>query len=195
LMENRLERFDVDPENASFATAHRCSGSCASHLVSRFANRRSRRARSNDQRFMTEAIQGDLSEVKMGKLAQEKGQGDNVKQFGKMLEQDHLEHLQKAKKIADKTGLKTPTEPNAKQQRMYQKLGSLSGSKFDTAFARDMVSDHEKDIGKYRKEANSSSDVADFAKQTVPVLQKHLQAAEALTRQMNRHAVVSLFSR
>lgn len=31
----------------------------------------------------------------------------------------------------------------------------------------------------YRKEANSRSDLADFAKQTVPVLQKHLQAAEA----------------
>jgi putative membrane protein len=54
------------------------------------------RAKSSDQRFMTEAIQGDLSEVKMGKLAQEKGQGDHVKQFGKMLEQDHSEHLQQA---------------------------------------------------------------------------------------------------
>jgi putative membrane protein len=139
------------------------------------------RSKSNDQHFMTEAIQGDLSEVKMGKLAQEKGQGDNVKQFGKMLEQDHSEHLQKAQQIADKNGLKAPTEPNPKQQRTYQRLSGLSGSKFDAAFARDMVSDHEKDISKYRKEANSNSDLADFAKQTVPVLEKHLQAAEALT--------------
>ncbi len=43
------------------------------------------------------------------------------------------------------------------------------------------VQDHEKDITNYRKEASSSSRLADFAKQTVPVLQKHLQAAEALT--------------
>ena len=140
------------------------------------------RAKASDQRFMSEAIQGDLSEVKMGKLAQDKGQGDNVKQFGKMLEQDHSENLQKAQQIADKDGLKAPTEPNAKQQRTYQKLSALSGGKFDAAFARDMVSDHEKDIGKYKKEANSSSDLADFAKQTLPVLQKHLQAAEALTK-------------
>jgi putative membrane protein len=139
------------------------------------------RAKSKDQHFMTEAIQGDLSEVMMGKLAQEKGQGDSVKQFGKMLEQDHSEHLQKARQIADKNGLKAPTEPSAKQQRMYEKLSGLSGSKFDAAFARDMVSDHEQDISKYRKEATSNSDLADFAKETVPVLQKHLQAAEALT--------------
>jgi putative membrane protein len=140
------------------------------------------RAKNSDQRFMTEAIQGDLSEVKMGKLAQQKGQADNVKQFGKLLEQDHSEHLQKAQQIADKDGLKAPTEPNSKQQRTYEKLSSLSGSKFDTAFARDMVSDHEKDISKYQKEANSKSDLADFAKETVPVLKKHLQAAEALTK-------------
>jgi putative membrane protein len=139
------------------------------------------RAKSNDQRFMTEAIQGDLSEVKMGRLAQEKGQGDNVKQFGKMLEQDHSEHLQQAQQIADKNGLKAPTEPNRKQQRAYEKLSGLSGSKFDTAFARDMVRDHEQDISKYRKEANSKSDLTEFAKQTVPVLQKHLHAAETLT--------------
>jgi putative membrane protein len=44
-----------------------------------------------------------------------------------------------------------------------------------------MVEDHEKDIAKYRKEAKSGSGIADFAKQTVPVLQKHLQAAEDLT--------------
>jgi putative membrane protein len=139
------------------------------------------RSKSGDQHFMTEAIQGDLSEVKMGKLAQEKGQGDNVKQFGKMLEQDHSEHLQQAQQIADKNGLKAPTEPNAKQQRMYQKLNGLSGSQFDKAFAQDMVHDHEEDISKYRKEASSDSGLADFAKQTVPVLEKHLEAAKALT--------------
>lgn len=139
------------------------------------------RAKSSDQHFMTQAIQGDFSEVNMGKLAQEKGQGDNVKQFGKMLEQDHSEHLQKAQQIADKSGLKAPTEPNAMQQRTYEKLSGLSGSRFDKAFVRDMITDHKKDISKYKKEANSNSGLADFAKQTVPVLQKHLQAAEALT--------------
>ena len=98
-----------------------------------------------------------------------------------MLEEDHSEHLQKAQQIAEKNGLKAPSEPNAMQQRAYQKLSALPAGKFDAAFARDMVRDHEKDVSKFRKEANSRSDLADFAKQTVPVLEKHLQAAEALT--------------
>ena len=136
---------------------------------------------NKDQHFMTEEIQGDLAEVNMGKLAQQKGQSDNVKQFGQMLEQDHAAHLQKAQQVASQNGLKAPTEPNAMQQSMYQKLSSMSGAKFDAAFARDMVRDHEKDIGAYRKEAQSGSPLADFAKETVPTLEKHLQSAEALT--------------
>ena len=140
------------------------------------------RGGNNDQQFMTEAIQGDLAEIQMGKLAQEKGQDDRVKQFGKMLEQDHSENLQKAQQIADQNGLKKPSEPNAMQQRAYRKLSSLPASRFDASFASDAVRDHQKDVSKYQKEANSGSDLADFAKQTVPVLQKHLQAAEALTK-------------
>jgi putative membrane protein len=141
------------------------------------------RTKSTDQRFITDAIQGDMAEVQMGKLAQEKGQSEKVKQFGQMLERDHSEHLQQAQQIAGKNGLKAPTEPNGKQQRAYQKLSSLSGRKFETAFAKDMVRDHQQDVSKYQKEANSNSDLADFARQTVPVLQKHLQSAEDLTHQ------------
>jgi putative membrane protein len=149
--------------------------------LSASAAERHGKSASADQHFLTEAIQGDLAEVNMGKLAQQKGQSDRVKQFGQMLEQDHSEHLQKAQQIASQSGLQAPSEPTAMQQSTYQKLNSMPADKFDAAFARDMVRDHEKDIGKYRKEANSGSDLADFAKQTVPVLEKHLQSAEALT--------------
>src|SRR3954469_15828935 len=94
---------------------------------------------SKDQHFMAEAIEGDLSEVNMGKLAQQKGQSDQVKQFGQALQQDHGEHLQKAQQLADQSGMKVPSEPNKKQQAVYNKLEGLSGDRFDRAFAQAMV--------------------------------------------------------
>jgi putative membrane protein len=133
-----------------------------------------------DQHFISEAIRGDLSEIKMGKLAQQKGQNDQVKQFGKTLEQDHSEHLQKAQQMAEQNGLQAPDQPNAKQTAMYDRMSNLSGKAFDSAFARDMVRDHEKDIRDYQTEANSRSDLAGFAKQTLPVLKKHLDMAQSL---------------
>lgn len=136
-----------------------------------------------DQRFMTDAIQGDLSEIKMGELAQQKGQSDAAKQFGQMLQQDHSQHLDKAKALAQQSGLVPPSEPDAKQKAMYDRLSKLSDTQFDRQFARAMVSDHKEDIAKYKKEARTKGPVADFAQQTIPILEKHLRTAENLTRQ------------
>lgn len=139
-----------------------------------------------DQNFMNDAVQGDLSEIKMGKLAQQKGQSERVKQFGQMLEQDHSQHLQKAKQTAEQLGLSTPSEPTNKQTTMYDNLSQLSGTQFDRQFAEDMVSDHKQDISKFQKEAKSRGPLGDFAQQTIPTLQKHLQTAESLSSQKSR---------
>ncbi|NPU09898.1 DUF4142 domain-containing protein [Bradyrhizobium sp. 83012] len=137
---------------------------------------------AKDQHFMTEAIEGDLSEVNMGKLAQQKGQSDQVKQFGQALQQDHGEHLQKAQQLASQNDMKTPSEPNKKQKAIYSRLEGMSGDRFDRAFAQAMVRDHQEDIKKYQKEAAANSPLSDFARQTVPVLQKHLEMAKSLSK-------------
>ncbi|MGJ4929249.1 DUF4142 domain-containing protein [Bradyrhizobium sp. HKCCYLS2038] len=130
---------------------------------------------------MTEAIEGDLSEVNMGKLAQQKGQSDQVKQFGQALQQDHGDHLQKAQQLASQNGMKVPSEPSKKQLAIYSKLDGMQGDRFDKAFAKAMVTDHQKDLAAYKKQAAAKSPLSDFAQQTVPVLQKHLDMAKSLT--------------
>jgi putative membrane protein len=136
-----------------------------------------------EQHFLAEAIQGDLAEVNMGKLAQEKGQADDVKQFGQMLQQDHGDHLKKAEQMAQQLGVTPPNSPNAKQQAMHEKLEKLSGSTFDKEFKQAMVKDHQEDIAKYRREAKSKGPLAQFAQETIPTLEKHLKHAQGLGRQ------------
>ena len=46
-----------------------------------------------------------------------------------------------------------------------------------------MVTDHKEDIAKYEEEAKSKGLLADFAKDTLPTLQHHLQTAETLAKQ------------
>jgi len=138
-------------------------------------------ASRTDQHFLTEAIQADLAEVQIGKLAQQKGDNDQVKQYGQMLEQDHGQHLQQAQQIASQIGVTAPTEPSAAQKATYDKLNKLSGASFDKQFALAMVRDHKEDVAKFQKMAKEKSPVGDLAGKTVPVLQKHLQSAEALT--------------
>lgn len=131
------------------------------------------------QNFLKQAIQSDLAEVQMGQLAQQNGQDSDVKQFGQMLQQDHGQHLQQAQQMAQQNGMTPPKEPSTASKKMHDRL-KMSSSQFDKAFAKDMVSDHKKDIAKYQKAAKGNGPLVQFAQQTLPVLQKHLQTAQSI---------------
>jgi putative membrane protein len=133
------------------------------------------------QKFLTEAIQGNLAEVEMGKLAQQKGQSEAVKAFGKMLVTDHTDALHKASALASAGGMTPPTEPNAQQKAEHDRMSRMSGAQFDREFGKMMVADHKTEIAEYEKAAQKSDEVGKYAKGILPVLQKHLKQAESLT--------------
>ena len=64
------------------------------------------------QTFITKAIEGNLAEVQMGQLAQEKGASEGVRSFGQTLQHDHAAGAQKATAVATQLGVNPPTEPN-----------------------------------------------------------------------------------
>lgn len=135
-----------------------------------------------EQRFLTEAIQGDLAEVEMGKLAQEKGGTDAVKDFGATLVKDYGEHADKVRQLSESMGVNLPSQPDATQITAHANMSHLSGQRFDMQFTLRMINVHLKDISKYQVEARRSGPIAEMAKETLPMLQKHLQMAQALNR-------------
>lgn len=134
--------------------------------------------------FIKEAIQGNLAEVKLGKLAQEKGQSAGVKNFGAHLEKDHSQANKNALDTAKSLGVTAPTEPNKQQKETYDKLSKLSGDEFDKEFVKDMVKDHKKDVHEYTEHSKSTDAVGTYAKETLPHLKQHLQEAESLQGNM-----------
>src|SRR3954451_6941908 len=77
--------------------------------------------------FITKAIQGNLAEVQMGQLAQEKSQNSDVKAFGQQLVTDQKDANSKATAVANDIGVTAPEEPSNKQKAHYNKLSKLSG--------------------------------------------------------------------
>jgi len=61
------------------------------------------------QKFLKEAIEGNLAEVQMGQLAEKNGKSDGVRPFGQMLQKDHSEANQKATTAANQMGVSPPT--------------------------------------------------------------------------------------
>jgi putative membrane protein len=132
------------------------------------------------QKFLTEAIEGNLAEVQMGQLAQTNGTSDGVRSFGQMLQKDHSEANQKASAAATSLGVTPPTAPNSKQKADYDRMAKLSGEKFDQEFVKHMIADHKKDIREYDKEAKKNDAAAGYAKEALPTLHKHLETAQSL---------------
>ena len=135
------------------------------------------------QKFLKEAIEGNLAEVQMGQLAEKNGKSDGTRSFGQMLQKDHSDANQKATAAANQMGMSPPSEPNSKQKAMYDKMSKLSGDKFDREFAKHMVTDHKKDIKEYQKEAKKDDAAGAYAKEALPTLQKHLETAQSLNGQ------------
>jgi putative membrane protein len=123
------------------------------------------------QAFITRAMQGNLAEVQMGKLAQQKGATQQAKSFGQMLTNDHQANQQKADQVAKQMGVTAPTSPSATQKSDYDHLSKLSGAAFNRQFAAMMVKDHRKNISEFRREARMKGPVGQYAKQTLPTLQ------------------------
>jgi len=142
-----------------------------------------------EEKFLKDAIQGNLAEVDVGKMAQQKGATQAVKDFGAMLVKDHQMANERAAQVAQQLSIAAPDKPNMKQQAIAQKLARLSGIKFDQAFAEDMVKDHQEDIAQYQNESQLSGPVGDYAKATLPTLHEHLKMAEGL--QISTHATAA----
>jgi len=121
-----------------------------------------------DKMFMKKAAKGGMMEVAMGKLADEKGQSDDVKSFGKRMVADHSKANDELKKIAAQKNAKLPT-----------KEPTVSWSS-DKAYMDAMVKDHEKDLAEFQEEAKSGSDpdVKKFADDTAKMVQEHLDLAK-----------------
>ena len=135
-----------------------------------------------DRRFMMEAAQGGMAEVQLAQLAQQKGSSDAVKQYAKMLEQDHTKANDELKQVAQQKSVDLPTDVGPKHHAMMQKFQGLSGEQFDRAYVKMMVLDHKKDIKDFQRQADRGmdSDVKGFASKTLPTLQGHLKEVEQL---------------
>jgi putative membrane protein len=143
---------------------------------------------SADENFAKKAAEGGMAEVKLGQLAEEKGSSPAVKNFGRRMVQDHSKANNELKDVTSKENIPLPNEMDKSDQATYDRLSKLSGDAFDRAYARDMVKDHSKDVSEFQEEAKNGKDesIKNFAAQTLPTLQNHLDQARQMEQAVNQ---------
>ena len=138
----------------------------------------------SDAQFAMKAAQGGVAEVQFGQLAESKGTSDAVKEFGKRMVNDHSKAGEQLKQVAQQENLNLPMEMSKMDKASYELLSKLSGAEFDREYAKMLVKDHEKDVAEFQKESQDGKDEAikNFAAQTFPTLQEHLQLAKQMEK-------------
>ena len=136
-----------------------------------------------DRKFMQEAAQGGTAEVQEGQMAAQKANDPEVKKFAEKMVSDHSKANDKLKQIASDKGVTLPTDLPASAQRENAKLSKLSGAAFDREYMKHQVSDHKKVVSEFKSATKNTRDpdVKQFAEQTLPVIEEHLQMARNTT--------------
>ena len=137
--------------------------------------------------FAVKAANGGMLEVELGRLAAEKAASKDVKDFGNMMVKDHSKANDELKSIAATQNITLPSTLGEDEQKHVNEMAKLSGAEFDKKYVSMMVDDHKEDIDQFKKaseDKETNPAVKDFAVKTLPTLQKHMDAINAIDKKM-----------
>lgn len=159
-----------------------------------------------DTSFIQQALKSGMEEVELAKMAAEKSQSDELRQFAQMLVSDHTQVNEQLQLLARRNGA-TPSPRDGSQRSgtgatsppvtspgaapssaKAQQLARLSGSEFDMKFLEIIAEGHEKSVELYGTEAEKGGDPAakKLATETLPKIKAHLQQAKSLQQGMEK---------
>jgi putative membrane protein len=152
-------------------------------------------ATADARHFAETAAYAGNAEVKLGQLARERAQSPQVKEFAQMMVRDHSRAGSELKQAVSRHDLATPSGLDAEHQRLFDRLGKLSGSEFDREYMKAMVDGHMKvkSLLQSRTKAEPGSTaratgtsgtatqldmaVNQWASKSLPTVEQHLQKA------------------
>jgi putative membrane protein len=157
--------------------------------------------------FAWDAALINLTEIRLGEVAESKSQNTVVQEFGRHMVQDHSKMNGRLMKIAAAEGLQlpdtntfyvqvtasaekpatelmeeTPQQKLQDAQADVQQMSSLTGSEFDQAYADAMVKGHEKAMQKFEDASASLQDkpLKNYADKGLKSIRHHYEMAQQL---------------
>lgn len=137
-----------------------------------------------DADFSVEAANGGMIEIQLAALAKTKAMNYRVKNFAHMMLEDHNKINAELQRIATAKNIALPQALSAEAKKHIDRLNKKEKGEFDRAYMNMMVADHKDDVAEFERMARDGKDPAlrDFAKETLPILKKHLDSARAIDK-------------
>ena len=133
--------------------------------------------------FAKMASCGNLTEIKMGKVAQESASSSDVKAFAVKMVKEHSKAQEELKEACKAAKTECPTELTKEGKEACAKCEKLKGEKdFDAAYISIQVECHEKALKLYEKAAKEceSEELKAYAEKHIPAIKEHLAMARKI---------------
>ena len=143
---------------------------------------------SSDTSFMLKAAEINMEEIKLGKLALQKGTSSHVKELAKMMVAEHTQAMKGLTPLAKTKMVTLPVKETSKITDAFKTLNSKSGKEFDKAYSDMMVDGHKDAISLFEKTNNNTKDAEIKAMTTamLPKLKTHLEHAEMCKKECEK---------
>jgi putative membrane protein len=125
-----------------------------------------------DSRFLQNAALDAQAQINLGQMIVQKSSNQDLKNLGQRLIVDNNRIYQQLSQIAQRKGMTVPSQPDARQQEMINRLSSRTD--FDHSAARDAARVSDREAKMYQKASDHAqdADVKSFAQQNLPTIQQ-----------------------
>lgn len=129
-----------------------------------------------DQAFAMDAAQGGMAEVELGRLAQSRGSTAQVRDFGRMMVQQHTQANSELTAIAQRLGISLPTSLPPSAQAAQMRLQQTQGADFDRQYIEQQAAAHLQQRALFQFAASNAQnrELRSFAQKTLPVIERHI---------------------
>jgi putative membrane protein len=149
--------------------------------------------KQNTAKVLIQIRQTDLTEIALGKLAQEKASTDEVRMYAGQLVQDHTNVDKTVVAMALKSGARLPNDAAAhrdvphktvREKQLERPLKSAGGHDFDRRFLQETKSDHERLIRMLQqdREDASNDELEALIDKLIPILEQHRELQQILLK-------------
>lgn len=140
-----------------------------------------------DAEFAVAAASANQLEVALGKLAQQKAIVQEVKDWGKTMEQAHTEAGQKLEGIAARNSIALPQTMSEEDRRIYDDVDDRKYLGFDKKYLRDLEELHKRTVQRYAEAATklSNPELLAYVTEMLPTLRAHEAQTSVLFKRAN----------
>jgi putative membrane protein len=143
---------------------------------------------SGDTLFIKSELQANFSQIQVARLALLNSQDQNIRNFAQKLIADHTAANATLMMIAERQDISAPTMVSPGDQVVMDRLSTLSGVAFDTAYINRMIGSHEMMLQQMNDQlAGGQSQIINVWVQNArPVVMQQEQIAEAIKAELPR---------